>query len=219
MKKAGKIILNIILAIFIVIGCLIIFSILPFKNNYKLYTVMSGSMEPTIHVGSLIISKPQKSYKINDIITYLPASAKNKADTRTHRIVKIEEKNGRNFAQTKGDANNITDNELIPSERIIGKYRFGIPILGYIIGYAKTIPGLVIVIIVPATIIIYQEVINIKKEIIERKKKRNRLKSKESLAKKKHSKTSRYIVKNQNNKKLKKDKNEKKSQKKIRKNK
>jgi len=126
---------------------------------------MSGSMQPTIPVGALVLVKPQKSYEINDIVTYLPSSAKNKADTRTHRIISIQEKYGRSFYQTKGDANSVADSELIPPERIIGKCILTIALLGYVIGYAKTIPGLILVIVVPATIIIYEESKKIAQEI------------------------------------------------------
>ncbi len=75
--------------------------------------VESGSMEPEISIGDIIIIKECEQYKINDIITY-------KVDNQylvTHRIV---EGNGNSFV-TKGDNNNAIDNKKIAKESIEGK--------------------------------------------------------------------------------------------------
>ena len=123
---------------------------------------MSGSMEPTIGVGSMITSQPVGNYKVDDIITYQNLESTNQ--TTTHRIVKIAREGGTTRYYTKGDANDNIDGNYVTDDKIIGKYLFNIPYLGYLIGYIKTLPGLVLIIIIPATIIIYEEVKKIKKE-------------------------------------------------------
>lgn len=50
---------------------------------------MSGSMEPTIPTGSLIISKPVAQYQVGDIVTFKSPNAKNSLDRTTHRIYDI----------------------------------------------------------------------------------------------------------------------------------
>jgi len=54
----------------------------------------------------------------------------------------------------------------------VGKVELSIPFVGYPIAFAKTLPGLIVLIIVPGTIIVYNELLNIKKEIIELLKKK-----------------------------------------------
>jgi len=156
---------NLILVFLFMVGFLTAFSLLPIKGNYKLMSVMSGSMHPTIKVGSLIVVKsiPVKNYKIGDIITFRPEGATK--DNVTHRIVGIEQKEGTLFFKTKGDANDTPDQKLVAPNQIIGKELLAIPFMGYLLTYIKTLPGLIFFIFVPAIIIIAEEIVNIRKEI------------------------------------------------------
>lgn len=129
---------------------------------------MSGSMEPAIPVGSLIIVKPADEYKKDDIITFKSTQKKN--DYTTHRINEIKDKDGTKSFVTKGDANETPDFESVSSDRIVGKRIATIALIGYILWFVKTLPGLILIIIVPALIIIYDEVDKIKKEVSNFKK-------------------------------------------------
>src|SRR3989344_7094007 len=86
-----------------VIAILLIISSFPITGNYKLFIVQSGSMEPEILTGSVVVVKPSSSYKIGDIITFGPVP-KGKLPT-THRIVESRTENNLTFYSTKGDAN------------------------------------------------------------------------------------------------------------------
>jgi signal peptidase len=161
---------------YVLYGIVILFALfalsskLPIPGNYKLFTVMSGSMEPTIKTGSLVVVKPAKEYKVNDIITF-----KNQSDpksTTTHRLIETKTMDNSTYGITKGDANNGPDAEKVYQDMIIGKVRFSIPYLGYPIHFSKTLPGLIIFIIIPATIIIYDEILKIKEEIKNRRRKK-----------------------------------------------
>lgn len=92
--------------------------------GYKLYIVLSGSMEPTLNVGDIIISKKveEEQIKVNDIVTFSDEDN----NTITHRIVDIIIKEGKKYYQTKGDNNNTSDVNLISIEDIKGKYSFKI---------------------------------------------------------------------------------------------
>ena len=90
-KIIGTIAGNTVLIILIVVGALIAFSMLPIKNNYQVLTVMSGSMEPTIPTGSVIVIKPATEYKVDDIITFKTPGSNKKKDFTTHRIKEIKE--------------------------------------------------------------------------------------------------------------------------------
>ena len=175
MKKAKKVLavfINILLVILILIGIIVGVSLLPIKNNYKILTVMSGSMAPKIKTGTLIMVRPASDYSQDDIVTFRPLDAKKNNDTVTHRILEVKENNGVKTYLTKGDANNAPDANEVPKNRIVGKYLFGIPVLGYVVGYVKTLPGLILLVIIPATIIVLEESKKIIKEIkkIRRKK-------------------------------------------------
>ncbi|MDX9913056.1 MAG: signal peptidase I [Candidatus Moranbacteria bacterium] len=162
-REGFKIILNTILAIIFSFGILVIFSFLPIPGNMKLLTVLSGSMEPRIHTGSLIFIKPASEYNVGDIVT---KTTDEKDVTVTHRIIEKEMIDGKAVFVTKGDANNADDNEKVPQETIIGKVFLNIPYLGYAVNFAKTKEGLILIVIIPAVIIVYEEILKIKKEIV-----------------------------------------------------
>lgn len=163
--KILNILLNIVLVAVILIGFVIAVSMLPIKNNYKLLAVTGGSMQPTISSGSMAIVKPQDDYKAGDIITFNPPDAKSKKENTTHRIISVEDRDGLTFYKTKGDANTSPDSELISKNRVIGKYVTSVIWVGYLLIYIKTLPGLLLIIIIPATIIIYEEAKKIRNEV------------------------------------------------------
>jgi len=166
MKKAISILLNTVLIFFFIIAIMVIFSVLPIKNIHKLYSVMSGSMQPTIPVGAVVVVKPQSSYNIGDIITFKPVGAKTKSETVTHRIKDIKIINDQNTYVTKGDANSVDDQNLVREDDIIGKELFSVALVGYVLGYVKTLPGLFILIVIPAVIIIYDELHKVRRELV-----------------------------------------------------
>lgn len=137
-------------------------SVLPLPKNFKIYSVTTGSMSPKIQVNSLIFIRPVEEYEVSDIITIKSTRS---GKTITHRIVRKINKNNRTVFETKGDANRSVDLENVDPVNILGKVFFVVPYLGLPITYSKTIPGLIFLIVIPATIIIYSEIINIKKEI------------------------------------------------------
>lgn len=87
-------------------------------NGYVALEVISGSMEPTINIGDIIIVDTKiKKFKKDDIISFYDKDG----SFITHRIVSI---NGKKFI-TKGDNNN-TEDEAIDISKVIGKFVFKI---------------------------------------------------------------------------------------------
>lgn len=162
MKKFGKIINNVVTTLVALFALLIIASSLNVFGT-RMFVVKSGSMEPEIHTGSVVFDRASADYGIGDIITFKVPNSK---DTVTHRISEVRtDVENKIFYQVKGDANNTPDTDLVSKENVIGKVSFSIPYVGYLVAFIKTLPGLVIFIIIPATIIIYQELANVKTEI------------------------------------------------------
>ena len=106
------------------------------------YVVLSGSMEPTYHVGSLIYVKSvdYKELKAGDPITYMISQ-----DTVvTHRIIEVladQEDPDTIRYFTQGDANAQPDGTSVHYKNIIGKPVFSIPYLGYVSNYIQNPPG------------------------------------------------------------------------------
>ena len=129
MSKIFKIAFDIIFIFFIIILCL--YFILRILGIVKIYEVKTGSMEDEIHVGDYILIIKKNNYKVGDIVTYT------KEDYYvTHRIV---EKNG-NKVITKGDANNVVDEEISVSN-IVGKVIYHGGILYFFIDFKYIIAG------------------------------------------------------------------------------
>ena len=122
LKKVLKIIIDVLTLIVFLILVVIIFAKVKMMTSnkdyfdvfgYSVFTIASGSMEPTLSINDIIIVKKNDNYSVNDIVTY--RDEKDDAYV-THRIVS---KNG-NRVITKGDHNNTND-AIIDESVIIGK--------------------------------------------------------------------------------------------------
>ncbi len=167
MKKIFNIIYRILFVFLLAIAGLAALSAFRFPDNFRLFVVQSGSMEPAIGKGSLVFVTPTIEYRKNDVITVKSASnanTKNPNQTITHRIVDVEESRGSIQYITKGDANNAPDLDKRDKNLVLGKVFYSIPFLGYPVGLAKTQTGFILLIVIPATLIVYSELMSIKKE-------------------------------------------------------
>lgn len=126
----------------------------PLVLPYKALTVLSGSMEPTIHVGAVIIDTPinASDVKVGDIITFQRPDHPN--ELVTHRVVQIETgPSGQKQWITKGDANNATDAWRIPAVGSGYKYSFSIPYAGWALAWMQTPIGRLLFLVVPAALL------------------------------------------------------------------
>lgn len=118
--------------------------------------VFTGSMQPAIPVGSVILVKPvdTNALKEGDIICFKKT---HQEQSITHRIVEITYKG---FI-TKGDTNEDPDPFMVERKDVIGRIVFTIPYLGYLSYFVKTPIGFTLLIVVPAIIVIARETRNI----------------------------------------------------------
>ncbi len=157
--------------IFICIGAvavLLLVSILPISGNIKFMIVQSGSMEPAIKMGSIIMVRPIDDYNIGNIITFGPYNTKN--PPITHRILEIKNIDGQISYVTKGDANAGADREGVTKKEVIGKVLVSVPYVGFVVNALRKPIVFALIIIVPAILIIFQKLIKIKNEIVKIKK-------------------------------------------------
>jgi len=165
-NKILRVLYVLLLTALVSVVLLLLATKLPIPGNWQVYIVQSGSMEPTINTGSIVVVKPVSEYHAGDIITF----SRNRAEIPvTHRIIELVEQNGRQQFSTRGDANKSADMETISQRQILGKVRFNIPYLGYGIAAVKQPLGFLFVIIIPALLIVWEEATKIVKEIKKRK--------------------------------------------------
>lgn len=105
------------------------FVLIAAQQGWEFDAVLSGSMEPQLAVGGLVVIKPidAPSVSVGDVISFkLPG-----IDTPIcHRVTAIQETDQGRFFLTKGDANEEADMNLVPAEAVTGKEVFFLPHIG-----------------------------------------------------------------------------------------
>ncbi len=140
------------------------FIILPlFQGSLHLLTVLSGSMEPEMHAGDVIVSTKvdPENIAVGDIITFRLNSDDDPNRFVTHRVIEITERDGYLQFKTKGDANEDPDSGAIAESQVVGKVVFIIPYIGHIGNFARSILGYIVFIVIPALLLIGNELLNI----------------------------------------------------------
>jgi signal peptidase len=152
------------------LAVLLAVSAFPVPGNYKVKIVQSGSMEPSIKTGSIVVIRPETSYAVGDVVTF---GRDTKVDVpTTHRIIEMRTESGQYVFKTKGDANKDADVAEVRQPEIIGKVLLDVPYLGFLLDFAKKPIGFALLVILPATMIVFDEVRTIWMEIT-KKRKRN----------------------------------------------
>ena len=118
--------------------------------GYRVYLIMSGSMEPTIHVSDAVITKEQTTYNQNDVIAFNYGGA-----VTVHRVKKVYHENGAQLFQTQGDNNNAIDSGLRNQGEILGKVVFRIPKAGDVIIFVKNNYVIILILIIGIALIVF----------------------------------------------------------------
>ncbi len=112
--------------------------------GYRVFNILSGSMEPTYSVGDLIYVqevKDKSTIRVGDPITFI---LNENLVVATHRVVKVDTE--KQLFYTKGDANNTMDSSPVLYNNVIGVPKFSIPYLGYVADFVQNPPGMYFVI-------------------------------------------------------------------------
>lgn len=110
-------------------------NLMPMPFGVGVAVVQSGSMEPTLHVGDLLVVQQQGEYDLQDVVVY-----QTQHSLVVHRIVA---KNATMFT-TQGDANNTAD-APIEATSVKGKVVFAAPFAGYVAEWLRSPLGIVLV--------------------------------------------------------------------------
>ena len=164
LKRAGTIVISVILWAIILLAALYAFTTMATKDDqsvasilgYTPMTVETDSMKPTFQSGDLIFIKKCDTLKLKegDIITF-HTIIDNQYALNTHRILKIEETNGvRSY-------NGIADQHVISDGDIVGKYVGHISDLGKVMDFLSSSIGFLIVIVFPMLLFFIYQVYNL----------------------------------------------------------
>lgn len=165
----SKILSGLVTVLFLGVALALLLSVYSAPGfDFRVLAVQSGSMEPAIKTGSVVVVAPQSDYRIGEVITFGEVG-KTKMPI-THRVHDIKIIDGEPMFITKGDANDTPDKGEIPQGEIKGKVLFSIPFLGYLLNFIKQPAGFMLVIMVPAGLIIFGEAKKIFAEIKKNKK-------------------------------------------------
>lgn len=148
LKKFWNIISTVIVALIVLCAIFLMGSRLL---GYRVFTVISGSMEPKYSVGDLIYVKQvdPDGIKKGDIITFI---LNEQLTVATHRVEAVDAEN--RYFYTKGDANETIDASPVHFNNVIGVPQFSIPLLGYVSNFIQNPPGTYITIGIGLVLII-----------------------------------------------------------------
>jgi signal peptidase len=149
MKKAAVYLIFSLSLLFIIIT---VFVYVAPHLGWSVNAVVSGSMEPALEEGSVIVTKPvdPKEIEVGDIILF--ASPITRQMMITHRVIGIEY-NSLTSLHTQGDANLNPDPYRVPGENVIGKVVLHIPSIGYFTEFVKQPAGFISLSVIPSAMI------------------------------------------------------------------
>lgn len=183
MKKAGKIfsrIMAVLSALIFILGFTVFVSVLsafagkaPSVLGFSVFQVQTGSMEPEIPVGGIVIvhkTKPS-SLKVGDVISFYSNDMTISGQINTHRIVEIKDSDsGEKIFRTKGDANDSVDTAAVFEVDLIGKVILNVGTVGSSALDVLRNPKIIFIFIVlPLIFITLGEAVNLAKLIAEYK--------------------------------------------------
>ena len=169
LKIIGNIIYYILLALVILILAVVILQRVS-KNNasiggIRIFNIVTESMFPEYQIGDVLISKkiePSK-IKVGDDLVYLGTEQGFAGRVVTHRVVDIEESDGKYRFHTKGLANEVED-PVVQENQIYGIVIYKTYILSFITKIINNIYGFYFLIFIPLTILIIVKFVKIRNE-------------------------------------------------------
>jgi len=135
------------------------------KPLFGAYVIISGSMEPNIHVYDVIVTNridDTSTLKKGDVITFYSNDKRFYGATVTHRIIEVIDAE-KGIFRTQGDANNVEDEALTLKENIVGKVVMRIPQLGRLQFFIASKGGWLLVVLIPCLSVIAYDIVKIGK--------------------------------------------------------
>lgn len=165
--KIVKLLIKVILIVFVATFVLMV-ALQRFTDNkmsffnFRMFTVVSGSMEPKYKIGDVLVAKETKpsKIKVGDAISYFGKTGSVKGKVITHRVIEIEkDSEGKYMFYTKGLKEEAVVDPVVYEDQIYGVVVYKSTILSFVYKVVGTPTGLFIFVIVPLLYIIGSEFI------------------------------------------------------------
>jgi signal peptidase len=116
-------------------------------------TVMSGSMEPALGVGDVIINSKvaPAEVRVGDIVTFSDPEGTGKLIT--HRVRQLRIEGGMAEVVTKGDNTNTVERWEMPAAGSLGRVEYRVPLLGFLVFWLHGPWARIGLIVVPALLL------------------------------------------------------------------
>ncbi|QDX39997.1 signal peptidase I [Salarchaeum sp. JOR-1] len=125
-----------------------VFAVPQLAGGSHSYVVLSGSMEPAISPGDVVVVSgvDPAAIGVNDVVTFQRDAS---PVPTTHRVVEVIDDGGALAFRTMGDANEDPDGAAVPASAVIGRVTLVIPYIGYVIEAANTPVGFLALVVAP----------------------------------------------------------------------
>lgn len=125
------------------------------------HTVLTGSMEPAISPGDVVIDEqiPPAAARVGDVVTF--RDPEDQGRFLTHRVVGVRRHGAYLWVVTKGDANNTRERWRVAADGRIGRVLYTVPWVGHLAVLTRTPLGWALLIGVPALLVAAEELVRI----------------------------------------------------------
>ena len=125
-------------------------------------TVLSGSMEPVLHTGDVVIGgrTPISEVRVGDVITF--SDPQRRARLVTHRVRGIQLSAGRATVVTQGDNNSGQERWVTDAEGSVGRVALRVPKVGYVTTWAGSRNGRLALLALPAALLVLLELLTLR---------------------------------------------------------
>lgn len=123
--------------------------VLPLPFGARSLTVMSGSMEPALSTGDVVVVRPVHplAARVGDVVTFPSPDEGDRLIT--HRVRRLHARGGAVEFETKGDANNATERWSVAEGGEIGRVAYRVRKLGYVLHWAGSAHGRLLLFALP----------------------------------------------------------------------
>lgn len=148
-------------------------------GGYSTFRVATGSMEPTIMTGALLICEDEEieNIELNDIICFKSANQSMNGAVITHRVIDIKTVHGITRLTTRGDANSVEDGLYVTADNLIGKVvwysgsqNFLAKALSFMNGSIGFLSCIVFPVLIVCILVMRESMISINREMAELKR-------------------------------------------------
>ena len=124
--------------------------VVPFALGMRSLSVMSGSMEPALRTGDVIVNKwiPPRDARVGDAVSFNDPARGN--IVLTHRVVRLRRRGNQVDFVTRGDANTGVERWSAPANGRIGRVAYRVPHAGFLMVFTRTPGGKLLFLVIPA---------------------------------------------------------------------